>query len=205
MESGVPPWCNVCSPKYDKKQTLTLLSYEFRKYQSFFFFSFPPFQSSILVNPINQEDSKSSFTSNSAMLPPITIPVPAGTNAIYLTALSLFDKTSSVSVSWTDGDATFGADFVGPDAQYVLGDKVFGLPIIAFTSIPSEVSVSFDFNDDLTHQHSVSGPVTTRVGPEGDATKVQISGYASSDHHHRSPTTVTILFQGSLPPLTSQK
>jgi hypothetical protein len=139
------------------------------------------------------------------MLPPITIPVPSGTNAIYLTALSLFDKTSTVSVSWTDGDATFGADFVGPNPQYVLGDKVFGLPIVAISSVPPELSISFDFNDDMTHQHSVSDPVTTKVGPDGDATKVQISGYASSDHKHRTPTTITILFQGSLPLLTSQK
>jgi hypothetical protein len=63
------------------------------------------------------------------MLPPLTIQVPSGTNAIYLTALSLFNKTSSVSISWTDGSATFGADFVGPSPTYVLGDKVFDLPI----------------------------------------------------------------------------
>lgn len=132
------------------------------------------------------------------MLPPITIPVPSGTKAMYLTALSLFDKTSSVSISWTVGSATFGADFVGPNPQHVLGDKVFGLPVIAVDSLPSEISVSFNFNDDMTHQHSVSGPTTNKVGPEGDATQVQISGYASSDHHHRHPTTVTILFQGSL-------
>lgn len=120
---------------------------------------------------------------------------------MYLTALSLFDKASSVSISWTDGSATFGADFVGPNPQYVLGEKVFGLPIVAVDSVPAEISVSFNFNDDLTHQHSVSGPITKRVGPEGDATQVQISGYASSDHHHHTPTTVTILFQGSLQPL----
>jgi hypothetical protein len=139
------------------------------------------------------------------MLPPITIPVPAGTTAIYITALSLFDKTSSVSVSWTEGGAVFGADFVGPNPQYVLGDKVFGLPVVAVTSVPAEVSISFNFNDDLTHQHSVSEPRTTKVGPEGDATQVQISGYASSDRHHRTPTTVTVLFQGSLHLLPPQK
>jgi hypothetical protein len=132
------------------------------------------------------------------MLPPITIPVPSGTNAMYLTALSLFDKTSSVSVSWTDGSATFGADFVGPSHTYVLGDKVFGLPIVDVDAVPTEISVSFNFDDNLTHQHSVSDPVTKRVGPEGDSTEVQISGFASSDHHHRTPTTVTILFKGSL-------
>ena len=85
----------------------------------------------------------------------------------------------------------------------MLGDKVFDLPIVVVDPIPTEISVSFDFNDDMTHQHSVSGPVTKKVGPEGDATQVQISGYASSDHHHRTPTTVTILFQGSLHLLTS--
>jgi hypothetical protein len=132
------------------------------------------------------------------MLPPITIPVPSGTSAIYLTALSLFDKTSSVSVSWTDGGASFGADFVGPSPTYVLGDKVFGLPIVTVDSVPTEISVSFNFDDDLTHQHSVSDPVTKTVGPDGNYTQVQISGFASSDHHHRTPTTVTILFKGSL-------
>jgi len=101
------------------------------------------------------------------MLPPLTIQVPSGTNAIYLTALSLFNKTSSVSISWTDGSATFGADFVGPSPTYVLGDKVFDLPIVVVDPIPTEISVSFDFNDDMTHQHSVSGPVTKKVGPEG--------------------------------------
>jgi hypothetical protein len=133
------------------------------------------------------------------MLPPLNIPVPSGTNAIYLTALSLFNQTSTVSVSWTDGSATSSADFVGPSETYVLGDKVFNSPIIAVNSpLPSEVSVSFNFEDTMTHQHSVSEPITKRVGPEGIATSVQISGYAASDHHHHKPTTITIVFQGSL-------
>ncbi|KAE9367483.1 hypothetical protein N431DRAFT_428847 [Stipitochalara longipes BDJ] len=138
------------------------------------------------------------------MLPPITIPVPEGTNAIYLTALSLSNQTSTTSVSWTDGSATFGADFVGPSETYVLGDRVFDSPIISVTSVPSEVSVSFDFEDTATQQHSVSEPITKKVGPSGSATSVQISAYAASDHHHHKPTTITIVFQGSLHGLRSQ-
>ncbi|PMD19488.1 hypothetical protein NA56DRAFT_647198 [Hyaloscypha hepaticicola] len=138
------------------------------------------------------------------MLPPIKIPVPSGTNAIYLTALSLYDKPSTVSVSWTDGSATFGADFVGPSETYVLGDKIFGQPIIAAVPVPSEVSVSFNFEDTMTSQHSVSEPITKKVGPEGIATSVQISGYAAADHHHHKPTTITMVFQGSLGGLSAQ-
>jgi hypothetical protein len=134
------------------------------------------------------------------MLPPIKVLVPLGTKAIYLTAISLWKETSTVTVSWggvPEGSATFGATFVGPNASYVLGDKVFGLPVIDATGA-TELTVSFNFNDDLTHQHSVSGPHTTTVGPEGDATKVQISGYSAYDKVKKEPTTLTILFQGTL-------
>jgi len=132
------------------------------------------------------------------MLPPITFPVPPSTNAIYLTALSLFDQPSTVSVSWTDGSATFGTDFVGPSETYVLGDRVFGSPIIAVTSVPSEILVSFEFDDTTSQQHSVSEPSTKRVGPSGSSVSTQISAYAASDHHHHKPTTITIVFLGSL-------
>ena len=138
------------------------------------------------------------------MLAPINFPVPEGTNAIYLTALSLSRQTSTASVSWTDDSATFGADFEGPSDTYVLGDRVFGSPIIAVTSVPSEISVSFDFEDTITQQHSVSEPITKRVGPSGNATSVQVSAYAASDHDHHQPTTITIVFQGSLHGLRSQ-
>jgi hypothetical protein len=144
------------------------------------------------------------------MLPPIKVPVPSGTAAIYLTAISLWKETSTVTVSWggvPEGSATFGATFVGPNASYVLGDNVFGLPVIDATGA-TELTVSFNFNDDLTHQHSTSGPHTTTVGPEGDATKVQISGYSAYDKAKKEPTTLTILFQGTLhglipPPATA--
>lgn len=132
------------------------------------------------------------------MLPPIKIPVPSKTNTISLTALSLFENTSTVSVSWTYGGAIIGADFAGPSDSYVLGDSVFGSPIVTFTTIPSEVSVSFDFEDTVGKQHSVSKPITKKVGAEGSATSVQISGYDASDKQKRRPTTITILFQGSL-------
>ncbi|PMD40403.1 hypothetical protein L207DRAFT_582609 [Hyaloscypha variabilis F] len=138
------------------------------------------------------------------MLPPVTIPVPPRTEAILLTALSLSNQTSTVSVSWTDGNATFGADFVGPSETYVLGDRVFGSPIISVTSVPSEISVSFNFEDTVTQQHSISEPIAKRVGPSGSATSVQISAYAASDHQHQKPTTITIVFQGSLHGLRSQ-
>jgi len=138
------------------------------------------------------------------MLPPIKIPVPSGTNAIYLTALSLFDQPSTVSVSWTDGSATYGADFEGPSDTYVLGDRVFGQPIIAVAPVPSEVSVSFNFEDTMASQHSVSEPITKKVGPAGNATSIQISGYAAADHHHHKPTTITMVFQGSLRGLSAQ-
>lgn len=132
------------------------------------------------------------------MLPPIKLDVPAGTKAIYMTALSLFNDTSVASVSWTMDTATFGADFVGPSASYVLGDKVFGQSIITIDGdLPKALSVSMDFNDTLTHQHSMSSPVTKKVGPGGIATQVQISGYAYGDRKHEKPTTITIVFQGT--------
>lgn len=85
---------------------------------------------------------------------------------MYLTALSLYEERSSVAVSWTDGSATFGATFVGPNPQFVLADKVFGLPVISLNdSIPKEISVSFKFHDTT---HSVSSPATANVGPQGN-------------------------------------
>jgi hypothetical protein len=121
------------------------------------------------------------------MLPPITIPIPSGTHTFCLTALSLSSLPSTASVSWTDGSATFGADFVGPSETYVLGDKVFGSPIITATPLSSEVSVSFNFKDTMTQQHSLSAPITKKVGPEGSSTSVQISGYAASDKNRQKP------------------
>ena len=138
------------------------------------------------------------------MLPPITIPIPSGTHTFYLTALSLSSLPSSASVSWTDGSATFGADFVGPSETYVLGDNVFGSPIISATPLSSEVSVSFNFEDTMTQQHSVSAPITKKVGPQGSSTSVQISGYAASDRNRQKPTTITMVFQGSLHGLRPQ-
>jgi hypothetical protein len=157
-------------------------------------------------SPTNIKSISRSKQSNKSlkMLPPMEIPVPSGTNAIYLTALSLSDQPSTVSVSWTDGSATYGADFEGPSETYVLGDRVFGQPIIAVAPVPSEVSVSFNFENTITSQHSVSEPITKKVGPAGNATSNQISGYAADDHHHHKPTTITMVFQGSLRGLSAQ-
>jgi hypothetical protein len=133
------------------------------------------------------------------MSAPIKVSVPSGTQAIYLTAISVWKETSTINVSWggvPEGSEIFEATFVGPTASYVLGDK-FGLPVIDVTGA-TELTVSFNFNDNLTHQHSTSGPHTTTVGPEGDATKVQISGYSAYDKEKKEPTTLTILFQGTL-------
>jgi hypothetical protein len=131
-------------------------------------------------------------------LPPITLEVPTGTKAVYITALSLSTHASTVSVSWDVGLATFGAEFVGPSTTHVLAEKVFGLPIVVIDDLPEKLLVSMNFNDTVAHQHSISGPVTTKVGPEGDAQQVQISGYAYNDHKHEKPMTITILFQGTL-------
>ena len=64
------------------------------------------------------------------MLPPIKITIPKGVKAIYITTHSLYQKLSKASLDWTDGSASFGATFEGPSPSYVLGDIVFGQPII---------------------------------------------------------------------------
>jgi hypothetical protein len=86
----------------------------------------------------------------------------------------------------------------------VLGDNVFGSPIITATPLSSEVSVSFNFEDTMTQQHSVSAPITKEVGRQGSSTSVQISGYAASDKNRQQPTTITMVFQGSLHGLRPQ-
>lgn len=139
------------------------------------------------------------------MLPPTRLEVPAGTKVIYMTALSLSNHPSVVSVSWSVSTANFGAEFVGPSTSHVLAEKVFGLPIVTIDDLPKELLVSMNFGDTIAHQHSVSGPTTKKVGPEGDAEQVQISGFAYDDHKHEKPTTITILFQGSLPLLPTPK
>jgi hypothetical protein len=89
-------------------------------------------------------------------------------------------------------------------ARHVLGDNVFDSPIITATPLSSEVSVSFNFEDTMTQQHSVSAPITKKVGPQGSSTSVQISGYAASDKNRQKPTTITMVFQGSLHGLRPQ-
>ena len=135
------------------------------------------------------------------MLPPQHLPTPPGTVAIYGFVVSLIPKKSEVDVSWTDGSATFGQAFVGPNDSHVLGDQVFGLPLLTIASgsqVPSEILVSFNFFGGMTGQPTVLAPVTTRVGPEGDATQVQITGYSAEDQQRQFPTTLTVLFQGTL-------
>lgn len=137
---------------------------------------------------------------------PATIPVPKGTTAMYITAISLFDKESTASIAWSDGaSAMFGVDFVGPSSSYVLSESS-GLPIYSVTPIPTEITVDFDFKDDMAHQHSASAPITKKVGRAGSASTVQISGYDSTDSKKKAkPTTVTILFQGKMPGLNPPK
>jgi len=50
----------------------------------------------------------------------------------------------------------------------------------------------------MTGQPTVLKPVTTKVGPEGDATQVQVTGFSAADKQHQYPTTLTVLFQGTL-------
>jgi hypothetical protein len=140
------------------------------------------------------------------MLPPIKVPIPDDTIAIYLTAISLWPEQSTGSIYWKDneGSAEFGADFVGPNETYVLGDKVFGSPVINATGAAGELTVSFNFNDTITHQHSTSGPHVTTVGPEGSGEKVQIEGYSAYDKEKKRPTILTIFFQKKLHGLSPQ-
>jgi len=134
------------------------------------------------------------------MLPPQHLAVPAGTVAVYAFAVSLLKDKSEVDVSWTDGSATFGQKFMGPSDSLVLGDQLFNLPLLAIAngSLPSEILVSFNFFGGMTGQPTVLQPVTTKVGPEGDATQIQVTGYSAQDPQHQYPTTLTVLFQGTL-------
>jgi len=111
------------------------------------------------------------------VLPPINLPVPAETKVIYITAISLYHEYSEVSVSWTDGSAEDRAQFRGPSKSYVLGDNVFQSPIIVIdgNDLPKELVISVLFKDSIEHQSSIVGPIQKKVGPEGDATEVQVS------------------------------
>jgi len=136
------------------------------------------------------------------MLPPTLVPVPAGTKSFYITAISLYPTTSTISISWTSGSATFGATFIGPDPHYILGDNVFGAPVIVQDGFdtdanpaPAQLSISFDFQGTMVAQHSVSEPVTANCGPAGSVEKVMVSGYAASDEEKSAPMTVTVMFQ----------
>ncbi|CZS93281.1 uncharacterized protein RAG0_03642 [Rhynchosporium agropyri] len=130
------------------------------------------------------------------MSTPIKIQVPEGTTSMYLTALSLHQGRSQIAVNWSDGSATFGATFIGPNPHYVLADNVFGLPIISLNdSVPKELSVCFKFHNKTC---TVSSPETKNVGPQGNGTQIQLSAYTSEDKKQEKPTTVTILFQSHL-------
>lgn len=127
---------------------------------------------------------------------PIKIQVPPTAKSMHLTALSLYENRCHVDVSWTDGSATFGTKFIGPNASYVLTDKVFGQSIVSLhDSVPAEITVDFKFSDTTA---AVSPPVTATVGPQGNSTQIQITGYATSDERQEKPTTVTILFESPL-------
>lgn len=133
------------------------------------------------------------------MIAPTTIPVPEGTTAIYITAISLCTTPSEVSVGWADSSAQFGTTFVGPSSTHVLADKVFGSPVTVVAPIPKKITVSFNFQDTMTTQHSVTAPVTTKAGPAGTQTIVTMSGYAAGDRDSKlAPTTVTLVMKRPL-------
>lgn len=70
------------------------------------------------------------------------------------------------------------------------------MPVIADTTEPpKEFSVSFNFGDTMTTQHSVGEPITTLCGPGGSAKKVMVKGFAAGDEKRERPTTVTIMFK----------
>jgi hypothetical protein len=50
----------------------------------------------------------------------------------------------------------------------------------------------------MTGQPTVLHPVTTKIGPEGEATQIQITGFSAKGLQHQYPTTLTVLFQGAL-------
>lgn len=129
------------------------------------------------------------------MLPPTIIHAPKDALSFYITAISLCPTPSSVSVSWTRDTATFGATFKGPETNYVLGDSVFGAPVIAEDAPPKELSVSFNFGDTMTTQHSVDKPIIALCGPAGSAEKVIVKGYAAGDDKKQRPMIVTIMFR----------
>jgi len=127
------------------------------------------------------------------MLPPISLLVPDGTSTIYITAISLCQRSSNAYIFWTIDEAQFSANFPGPNPQFVLGDDLFVLLVITIESnLPTQLRLLFNFNDTMTRQHSVTSPVISTVGPDGNATKVQISGYPYGDDSKTMPTTVTI-------------
>jgi hypothetical protein len=136
------------------------------------------------------------------MLPPTHVLVPVGTKSFYITAISLYPTIFTVFISWNSGSATFGTTFIGPDPNYILGDNIFGAPVIVQDGFdtdknpaPIQLSISFDFQDTMATQHSVSEPVTASCGPAGSAEKVMISAYAASNEKKSAPMTVTVMFK----------
>lgn len=139
------------------------------------------------------------------MLPPITIPVPKGTVSIYISALSLADlkkPSSGITITWSNdgGNSSASSFFTVPSLNYVLSDNVTGLPIMSVSPDGvDKLSISFNINTDLQHQHSVSDPVTNDIGFGcKSASMIQISAYESGDTKKTKPTTVTIQIQGKL-------
>jgi len=93
---------------------------------------------------------RSIFTLAASMLFPLKLQGPAGTMSVYITAISLCKTAPRVAVNLFESGAIFGATFVGPNDQYILEDNVFNLPVIAINqSVPVELMVNFNFNDDM--------------------------------------------------------
>ena len=134
---------------------------------------------------------------------PFMIPTPSGTKFIYMSVTSADHEFSSSKLSWMSGGQVSSLDFTRPTGSRddVLVDNMYGLHIGVITKeIPPTIHAIFtvpttgDGWDDMPGW--VVGPITTRVGPRGSATMVQVKFQRplSNDNVPRAWTTVTILY-----------
>jgi hypothetical protein len=124
---------------------------------------------------------------------PLDLQPPDGTQAIYITALSLLQDDVEAVTEWSSGSARFGVTLVGPTKSHVMFDKVFGEPLIDIDgNPPSKITLFFNFSGHGYH-YEVSGP--TKCGPEGSSTRYEVTAFKSGMD---DPTVVTVLFKGKL-------
>lgn len=98
------------------------------------------------------------------MLPPLKIAIPAGTKSITATALSLSKHPVTVSISWSSGSAQFGIDFKGPNENYQLQEKVFGVPVGTINPDVEDLTVFIKYEGEtMASQHAVVGPATVSL------------------------------------------